>query len=533
MKYKFGSLVVNGTGKIGGQVVSKNAYGTYAKNKVSPKNNQTARQLFVRANMAFIVSAWEGLSEVNRLAWNAYASDYYFKNKLGDSIVISGFNMFTKCNLVRLNESLSILSTPVLPSVFPVLDFINGSAFSLGPAIYLFLYGLNSSDFSIHVYATPVLSPGKSNFSGSYYFIGSFPADGNYPLNVYTAYSSVFTNELTTGYKISIKVILVHKASGMVSGASIKNIVIEDGYSSTAFQTWGNSISFSGETRLQSGITLSSGSVLIGTGVTGKIYRSTDNGLTFTGTSQLYSQTYITRFVEISNGIVFALCGSTGRLLKSIDDGITWIDLGRIFSSAYLYDLIELPDGSLLLCQSNNGAIYQSYDFGITWVNRLYLGASGKILYSIEKNGSLILASGYQMNGFYKSLDNGKNWSYFSITPTITRCSNLLYVGNNIWLAFTGDNGLVLRSIDNGSSWVSVYDSSISLNITDCCYIGNGVIIASGGSTFSIIISYDYGLTWSPINNSSSYNSAICVFKLNSTSVLIGTFNTGILLKLT
>lgn len=62
MKLKFGAIVVDGRGKIGGHVASKNGAGAYLRTKVTPTNPQTARQSFVRALFAAITAAWSGLT---------------------------------------------------------------------------------------------------------------------------------------------------------------------------------------------------------------------------------------------------------------------------------------------------------------------------------------------------------------------------------------------------------------------------------------------------------------------------------------
>jgi len=47
MKMKFGAIVVDGRGKIGGHVASKNRGGAYLRTKVTPSNPQTGYQAAV------------------------------------------------------------------------------------------------------------------------------------------------------------------------------------------------------------------------------------------------------------------------------------------------------------------------------------------------------------------------------------------------------------------------------------------------------------------------------------------------------
>ena len=60
MKIKWGALMVDGRGKIGGQVASKNRAGAYMRNKVTPVNQQTSYQLTVRNRLSYYSQNWGG-----------------------------------------------------------------------------------------------------------------------------------------------------------------------------------------------------------------------------------------------------------------------------------------------------------------------------------------------------------------------------------------------------------------------------------------------------------------------------------------
>src|SRR6056297_1294291 len=102
MKMKFGALVTDGRGKIGGQVASKNRYGSYLRTKVTPSNPQTASQLNVRSVLAALSSGWRDLTQAQRDGWNAAVLDFQKTNVFGDTITPTGKNLYT-----RLNAALS------------------------------------------------------------------------------------------------------------------------------------------------------------------------------------------------------------------------------------------------------------------------------------------------------------------------------------------------------------------------------------------------------------------------------------------
>jgi len=84
MKIKFGALVVDGRGKIGGHVASKNRGGAYLRTKVTPVNPQTSFQNAVRNRLTAFAQAWRGLAASQRAAWNSSVSDFSKTDIFGD-----------------------------------------------------------------------------------------------------------------------------------------------------------------------------------------------------------------------------------------------------------------------------------------------------------------------------------------------------------------------------------------------------------------------------------------------------------------
>ena len=84
MKIKWGALVVDGSGKLGGHVASKNKGGNYLRTKVTPANPQTAAQSNVRSVFATISSGWSSLTEAQRLSFADKVSEYSKTNIFGD-----------------------------------------------------------------------------------------------------------------------------------------------------------------------------------------------------------------------------------------------------------------------------------------------------------------------------------------------------------------------------------------------------------------------------------------------------------------
>lgn len=98
---KFGPGILDARGSVGGVVFSKNSSGSYMKARTKPVNPNTARQVAVKAAMAFLTTRWsQTLTAVQRTAWNLYASSVAMPNKLGEAIFNSGFNHYIRSNLI-------------------------------------------------------------------------------------------------------------------------------------------------------------------------------------------------------------------------------------------------------------------------------------------------------------------------------------------------------------------------------------------------------------------------------------------------
>lgn len=99
---KFGGGVIQMSGSIAGNTYARNRSGNYVRARTTPVNPNTDRQVAVRAGIAVLTSNWSNvLTAAQRTAWNLYASSVAMKNKLGETIFLTGFNHYIRSNLTR------------------------------------------------------------------------------------------------------------------------------------------------------------------------------------------------------------------------------------------------------------------------------------------------------------------------------------------------------------------------------------------------------------------------------------------------
>jgi len=118
---RFGGGVIQMAGSISGTTFARNSSGNYARARTSPVNPRSALQTARRTTMAYWTEYWhETLSAANRTAWATYAAAVNMKNRLGETIKISGFNHFVRVNTFRATIGQS--ACPNAPTVLSLPD---------------------------------------------------------------------------------------------------------------------------------------------------------------------------------------------------------------------------------------------------------------------------------------------------------------------------------------------------------------------------------------------------------------------------
>lgn len=226
MKIKFGALVVDGRGKIGGHVASKNRGGAYLRTKVTPVNPQTSFQNAVRNRLTAFAQAWRGLTASQRNAWNNAVSDFAKTDIFGDIKQPSGINLYVKLNANLDSVGVSALSLPPLPSeVSPVLT-ISGSAAAGVPALSVsFTPDPVPADTAFILMATAQVSPGKSFLKNEYRELSVLDAASTSPKNALADYNARF-GSLVAGQKIGLGLVPVNKLTGQKGQMITTSIIV-------------------------------------------------------------------------------------------------------------------------------------------------------------------------------------------------------------------------------------------------------------------------------------------------------------------
>lgn len=121
MKY-IGLVSSDARGKNGGNVASRNRFGTYLRRHVSGVQPRSASQQSNRQTFGAISGAWRGLSAAQQQGWNTLATTITFKNTLGAAYSPTGaqlFMLFSR-NLIRQGGTTYAAAPTNLPTIPPL-----------------------------------------------------------------------------------------------------------------------------------------------------------------------------------------------------------------------------------------------------------------------------------------------------------------------------------------------------------------------------------------------------------------------------
>jgi len=168
-KVKLGATLADARNAAGGIVYSKNQFGAYVRQKVSPVQPRGVYQQLARAQTQHLATYWANtLTALQRAAWIALAEANPVIDVFGDSQILTGLQYFVRVNRNRMKAELvqiddapadQVVSAPLtLTLTADVSDNKIGIAFTPTPP---------PAGHHVVMWLTPQLTQGKA-FAQSY-----------------------------------------------------------------------------------------------------------------------------------------------------------------------------------------------------------------------------------------------------------------------------------------------------------------------------------------------------------------------------
>lgn len=185
MKFK-SALMTQASGSVGGATFAHNQGGMYVRGRGLPTQPNTAAQQVVKAAFAALATAWRSTaSAAQRAAWSVYATNSPITGKLGDPLVLSGQQMFNRCNTPRLQAGLPVVLDG--PTTYGMADagdtvfveFVDdpGISFNVGASDAW----AAEDDAALLAFVSRPMSPTVNYFKGPYQLAGTIAGDSTTP----------------------------------------------------------------------------------------------------------------------------------------------------------------------------------------------------------------------------------------------------------------------------------------------------------------------------------------------------------------
>ena len=221
MKAKWGMMMTDGRGKLGGQVASKNRAGAYVRTKAIPSNPQSTAQSQVRSTFAAVSSIWRGLTDANRASWNEAVNNWQRTDVFGDLKTPSGFNLFMRlCTPLQnaFNDVIIQLYAPQ-PVALPAISSVTATVNSVADTFNLVVTAnddplIDLDNFVYNVYATAPQSAGKSNVKNQFRLLGWVEANAT-SSDIMAMYVAKF-GAIPENANVAIRVQSLARASGQL-----------------------------------------------------------------------------------------------------------------------------------------------------------------------------------------------------------------------------------------------------------------------------------------------------------------------------
>jgi hypothetical protein len=197
------------SGSIAGTTSSHNRAGQYTRNRRAPTQPVgTGRRAAIRTAFGSAARGYAGLTASQQAAWAAYAAMYPITDALGQSITLTGQQMYVAITTQLLNcgaaqSAATPVSNVVASAGVPTLTAVHAGAITLTPA------GLGvMADYQLYAFSAPQSS--GTSFCKTFWQAGHVAGNSVTAIVATTAYTNQF-GPIQAGQRIFFKLTPVNQ----------------------------------------------------------------------------------------------------------------------------------------------------------------------------------------------------------------------------------------------------------------------------------------------------------------------------------
>lgn len=233
------------------------------------------------------------------------------------------------------------------------------------------------------------------------------------------------------------------------------------------------------------------GSLIIGSGRSARIQRSTDYGSSWSANLATGSGAYFFA-ISIDGSKIFAAGNEGGFNYSSSDSGATWVS--RTPGVSTMYRPCMSDNGLNVMIMPWGSAPKLTTDAGATWADVTGLGSGYWITCAMSQTGTYRYALLNSSSTYRVSSDEGVNWNSVALPTSTWKDIAVSNSGQIVYLA--GGNNRIYKSTDFGQtfSWVNQTTTMSSAGYIATSGDGQTVVVFDANST--IKVSADGATTW-------------------------------------
>jgi len=225
MQTKFGAIIVDGSGKIGGHVATKNRNGNALRTKIKPSNKNSTDQQEIRSIFAQVAKKWLSLSPEQVQAWNAAAENASYSNSFGDKKKLTGRALFQQVNSNLLIGNFTMREDP--PSDGDIIETEDDYWEDYFDQLKYHSISTLPTTGCLVIEATKPLRNGQSNLTGKFRIIGVIAGNNQNEFDYTTLYTNKFGTPVV-GQRIVVRVFTINSANGKRSQLVVHDFVVQD-----------------------------------------------------------------------------------------------------------------------------------------------------------------------------------------------------------------------------------------------------------------------------------------------------------------